>query len=33
LECAANPTGVASRQIRGDHRFVNFRDSPLIARV
>jgi hypothetical protein len=32
LECAANPTGVASRQIRGDHRFVNFRDSPLIAR-
>lgn len=32
MECAAKPTGVAPRQIRGDHRFVNFRDSPLIAR-
>src|SRR5437867_3556726 len=32
LERAANPAGVAARQICGDHRFIDVRHSPLIAR-
>ena len=29
---AANPAGVAARQIRGDDRFIDLRHPPLIAR-
>ena len=32
LERTANPAGVATRQVRGDDRFIDFRHSPLIAR-
>src|SRR5947209_11305312 len=32
LEGSANPTGVAARQVRGDHRFIHLRHASLIAR-
>ena len=32
LKRAANPAGVAARQIRGDDRFIDLRHPPLIAR-
>src|SRR5439155_19166333 len=32
LERAANPSGVAAYQVRGDHGFIDLRHSPLIPR-